>query len=80
MDKTVPISEARANLGSLIDQAQDEPIFILRHGRPAGVLISVDAYERAIEALEDIADLEAAQAALGDPTHPFTPSAGAVAV
>jgi len=39
--KTVPLSEAKAKLSSLLDsvEGRDEEIVITRHGRPAGVLV-----------------------------------------
>ncbi|WP_169337875.1 type II toxin-antitoxin system Phd/YefM family antitoxin [Propionicicella superfundia] len=52
----MPISEARAGLGDLLTEAVEHEIYILRHGRPAGVLLSVDAYEAALARIEDLED------------------------
>lgn len=70
MDRVVPISEVRANLGALLDEAGEREVYILRHGRPAGVLVSVDAYEHLLNRLEDAEDSLAALSAPGD-TVPF---------
>ena len=36
--KQVTVEEAKTKLSELLDQAGDEPIIILRDGKPAGVL------------------------------------------
>lgn len=66
MDRVVPISEVRANLGALLDEAREREVYVLRHGRPAGVLLSVDAYERLLDRLEDAEDSLAVATAEGD--------------
>ena len=45
--KTLPLSEAKAKLSSLIDevQARDEEVTITRNGRPVAVLVSADEFE-----------------------------------
>jgi len=40
--KTISIREARATLSELIDDAQNEPILITKHGRPVVLLTGVD--------------------------------------
>ena len=79
MDRVVPISEVRANLGALLDEAREHEVYVLRHGRPAGVLLSVDAYERLLDRLEDAEDSLAVATAEGD-VVPFEPSAPRTAV
>lgn len=56
MDRVVPISEARANLGDLIEEAREHEVYLLKHGRPVGVLVSIDAYEAVLSRLEDLED------------------------
>lgn len=56
MDRVVPITEARATLSDLLTEAGEHEVYILRHGRPAGVLLSVEAYERAMARIEDLED------------------------
>ena len=45
--KTLPLSEAKAKLSSLIDevQARDEEVTITRNGRPVAVLVSADEFD-----------------------------------
>jgi len=56
MDRIVPISEARANLGELVEEARDHEVYLVKHGHPVGVLLSVEAYEAALERIEDLED------------------------
>ncbi len=56
MDRIVPISEARATLGELLEEAKDYEVYIIKHGKPAGVLLSVEAYEAALDRIEDLED------------------------
>jgi len=72
MDRIVPISEARAMLGDLIEEAHEHEVYIIKHGRPAAVLLSVEAYEAAVARIEDLEDaLSVHQAA---DFVPFEPS------
>lgn len=45
--KTLPLSEAKAQLSRLVDEvsAMDRPITITRNGRPVAVLVSTDEFE-----------------------------------
>lgn len=63
---TFPLSDARRELPSLIDQAQTEAITILRHGIPAAVVLSPSRYEELLAALEDLHDLALIEASLSD--------------
>lgn len=75
MDRVVPISEARANLSELLTEAEQHEVYILRHGRPAGVLLSVEAYERAMSLIEDLEDtVESLRSLADDDAVPFVPS------
>jgi len=51
--ETMQIEEARKQLGELVDRARlaGEPTMILRNRRPGAVLVPVDWYEEATEAL-----------------------------
>ncbi len=69
---TFPLSDARRELPSLIDQAQTEAITISRHGIPAAVLLSPSRYEELLSALEDLHDLALIEASLSD-TSPSIP-------
>ncbi len=50
---TIPLTEAKAKLNELVEDAvtTSERVIITRHGRPAAVLISVDDLETMEEAL-----------------------------
>lgn len=69
---TIPLSDARRELRSLIDQAQTEAITISRHGVPAAVVVSPSRYEELLSALEDMEDLASIEASLRD-TSPSIP-------
>ena len=45
--KTLPLSEVKAKLSSLIDEVQDrdEEVTITRNGRPVAVLVSADEFD-----------------------------------
>ena len=45
--KTLPLSEAKTKLSSLVDEVsrRDEEIVITKNGRPAAVLVSADEYD-----------------------------------
>lgn len=68
---TFPLSEARRELPSLIDQAQTEAITISRHGIPAAVVLSPSRYEELLTALEDLQDLALIEASLSDTSPPI---------
>lgn len=61
----VTVSEARARLADVVDQARvaHDPVFLTRRGRRVAAVIDADDLQRLIEAAEDLADLEAARAA-----------------
>lgn len=58
MSITVTSSEFRGSMSKFLDAAQREPVHIASRGaRPRAVVVSVDFFERAMEALEDLEDL-----------------------
>lgn len=68
----IPISEAKGRLSELIRQAQDEDVQLLRDGRPAAVIVSIDRWEQLHEELEDLEDrLAYAQHKLDPHTVPW---------
>ena len=65
--KTFTANEAKTRFGEFIDQAQREPVRVMRHDRVVGVMVSAQDYEamRAFYAdrLRQIMDKTADQAA-----------------
>lgn len=59
-------NDARTQWADLLEHVRDEPVHIERRGREVAVLVAPDFFRRAVEALEDIGDLEAADAALAE--------------
>jgi len=59
------VTEARARLADVVDQARVEhdPVFLTRRGRRVAAVIDADHLERLLEAAEDLVDLRAAAAA-----------------
>lgn len=56
-DRLVPVTEARAKLNELLTEVVPETeVVLLRHGRPAGILIAPDRYDALIERIEDLED------------------------
>ena len=62
----IPMSEARDKLAEAVDTARGEAVFIERYGRPAAVLVSTERYEQLVEALEDVEDVAAFDAAMAE--------------
>jgi prevent-host-death family protein len=63
---TVNITTARATLPELVELAQHEAVTLNRRGKRAAVLVSPDAYDRMVEALENAGDLAAYDEAMAD--------------
>jgi antitoxin Phd len=59
------VSEARDHLAAVIDEARrsGEPAFITRRGRRIAVIVDAEAYERVVDAAEDVADRRELEAA-----------------
>lgn len=60
------VSKARENLSEALETAQGEAVVLERYGRPAAVLLSPERYEQLMEALEDIEDVAAFDAAMAE--------------
>ena len=60
MNRTIPLSEAKAKLSELVKDVSEthEIITISKGGVPASVMMSVDEYESLIETLEILSDPE----------------------
>ena len=62
----VTMSEGRERLSEMVDIARNEAVVFERYGRPAAVMISADRYEEMMEALEEIEDISAFDAAMSE--------------
>lgn len=70
---TISVSQARRMIAAVVETAGTEPVILERHGEPAAVVVSHAFYQRALAALEDVADAAAIDAALaeGGPNIPW---------
>ena len=61
----LPVSVACKRLDEIVDdvRARHEPVFLTRRGRRVAAVIDADDLERLTQAAEDLADIEAADAA-----------------
>ena len=61
----LPVSVACNRLDEIVDdaRARQEPVFLTRGGRRVAAVIDADDLERLTQAVEDLADIEAADAA-----------------
>ena len=66
--KTFSVSEARNNLPLLVNLAKREPIMIERHEKEEAVLISVEQFEKFVEAQEELEDIQSAEESMRDPS------------
>jgi antitoxin StbD len=56
MPDMVPISDARTHLAELVRESDDRNVLLLRHGRPAAVLMSARRHDALLEEIEDLRD------------------------
>jgi antitoxin Phd len=63
---TMNISDARDHLLDAMETARTEAVFVQRHGRPAGVLVSPERYEQLMRAFEDAEDVAAFDEAMAE--------------
>ncbi|MDQ3619356.1 MAG: type II toxin-antitoxin system Phd/YefM family antitoxin [Actinomycetota bacterium] len=52
----VPLTEARVRFYELIRHVGERTVLLLRHGKPAAVLLSYSRYESLLETIEDLKD------------------------
>ncbi|MCL2490683.1 MAG: type II toxin-antitoxin system Phd/YefM family antitoxin [Propionibacteriaceae bacterium] len=64
--ETVSVTEARASFADLLEASARRPILIERRGEPAAVLISAAEFERLQEALDELDDVAAFDAAMAE--------------
>lgn len=63
---TISITDARARLPELLSVVESEPVFIERRGQRAAVLLSPERYEQMLDALEEVEDIAAFDAAMAE--------------
>lgn len=52
----VPISEAKAKLAELLRDSDEGDVILLKHGRPAAIMLSARRHEAMLEEIEDLKD------------------------
>ncbi len=62
----VTMSEGRERLAEMVDMARSEAVVFERYGRPAAVLVSADRYDEMMDALEELEDIAAFDAAMAE--------------
>jgi len=63
---TVSISTAREKLPEAVETAKSEAVFLERYGKPAAVLVSPERYDELMDALEEVEDIAAFDAAMAE--------------
>jgi prevent-host-death family protein len=62
--KEFSITDARAELPSVINSARKKPVNIVRHGQSVAVLMSPELFEKAMDAMEELEDIAIFDAAV----------------
>ncbi len=62
----ISVSDARARLPEVIEQARDEAVYVTRHGKTQAVIVSPAHYARLLDALEERDDIRAFDVALSE--------------
>lgn len=63
---TMKVSDARNRLAEAVETAKGEPVVLERYGRPEAVLLSTERYEELLQAMEEIEDAAAFDAAMAE--------------
>lgn len=56
MTQFISITEAKPRLSAIVATSDDEDVLLMRHGRPAAVIISARRWDEMHEQLEDLRD------------------------
>lgn len=56
MPAVIPISEAKGRLAEVVRDSEDHDVILLRHGRPAAVVIGAQRFDAIMEEMEDLKD------------------------
>ena len=68
---TLTISAFRANLTEAVETAKTEAVILERNGHPVAVLVSPERYNELMNALEELEDAAAVDAALAEGGEPI---------
>ncbi len=70
---TMPVSEARASLPAVIDEAATQSVTLERQGKAVAVVISPERYDELMDAWEELEDIAAFDEAIASdlPTIPW---------
>ena len=68
---TLNVTNFRASLPDAIKTAQTEAVILERNGRPAAVMVSPERYDELMNALEELEDVAAVDAALAEGGEPI---------
>lgn len=52
----IPVSEAKAKLSEIVRESDSRDVMLMRHGRPAAVVMSHARFEDLLDRMEDMAD------------------------
>lgn len=52
----VPVTEAREKLSGIIDSLEESTVMLVRHSRPAAVMVSPARYEALLDQIEHLED------------------------
>lgn len=66
-NKTASVTELKRNFADIIKQAEDCPVAILNHNRPAAYLLPEAHYERLMDYIEDLEDQKLVQERINGP-------------
>src|SRR5262245_40218996 len=61
MAKRVTATVAKNQLGQILRMAEEEPVYIVKHGKPQTVVIAADAYDKLVARAQDGDDLTLAK-------------------
>lgn len=52
----IPITEAKGRLSEIVRESANRDVLLMRHGRPAAVVLGTERYEALLSQLEDAED------------------------
>jgi prevent-host-death family protein len=69
----ISITDARAELQAVVARSKKKPVHIVKHGQSVAVLMSPELFEKAMDAMEELEDIEAFDKAMAahEKTYPW---------